>query len=215
MDEERRKENNSRYRVIDKRGVFSEDKSDSVQTQPLQQEQCRESGSASSSGSGGDAGADADVVSHKLGIEDAIRYSLNVIREQVFFALGLVISGNRATEPDFERTRQVVEIFSKLTDRFAGQLASQSPEESESRLPSLEDSIVFCFNLIQSQVFMYLGLIADPATGQVRKDIEQAKTGVDFAAAMLEAVRPVTAPSTLRLLEGLVADLKINFVRNK
>ena len=148
-------------------------------------------------------------------IEDAIRFSLNAIREQVFFALGLLISGSRRSEPDIDRALRITKLFSSLADRFAGPLTDVGLNEVERKDPTLEDILDFCFNVMQGQIFVRLGLIANPATGLITKDPDQAKLGVDFCAALLEQARPLLNPAAAKKLEGLLADLQINYVTHK
>jgi len=145
-------------------------------------------------------------------IEDAIRVVFGAIREQALGALGLLISKDRRTQPDIDRATTITKIFSSLADRFAGRLADIGLVETDRPEPSLEEVVAFCINVMQGQIYIRLGLIANPATGLLAKDLEQAKLGVDFCDALLEQVRPILNPSVTKQIEGAVADMKLNFV---
>ncbi len=145
-------------------------------------------------------------------VEDAIRVVFGAIREQALGALGLLISKDRRTEPDMDRATAITKIFSSLADRFVGRLADIGLVETDRPEPSLEEVVAFCINVMQGQVYIRMGLIANPATGLLSKDLEQAKLGVDFCDALMEQVRPFLSAAVSKQIEGAVADMKLNFV---
>lgn len=214
MDSDKQNDSEKQYRVVDRRGKYADDQTqDKEPSEASADPDDSEPADAGGQSSQGEADGTAAGGSPEPRIEDAIRYSLNVIREQVFYALGLIISKERAVEPDMDRVGEITRIFLSLADRFAGLLSSGETSEANRPAPSLEDTLNFCFNLIQGQVLMYLGLIPNPVTGQAGKDRVQAKMGVDFCAALLEAARPLIEPEKVRRFEGYVAELKMAYVQ--
>ncbi|MFA6451297.1 MAG: DUF1844 domain-containing protein [bacterium] len=151
----------------------------------------------------------------EMRIEDAIRVALGAVREQALFALGLLIAKNRRPEPDAERALKVAKIFNAMADRFVGPLTDIGLSEGERPEPSLEEIVVFCINLMQGQIFMFLGLIANPASGLITKDLKQAKLGIDFCVALFELTRADLSPAVAPQIEAALADLQINFVQAK
>jgi hypothetical protein len=209
MNDEKRQDEDRRYRVVDRRGKFADDEPAAGPEKNMGREEAAPPPRDDSRND------EAPENTPEPKIEDAIKYSLGIIREQVLFALGLIMSKNRISEPDYDRVKEVVRIFSDIAGRFADPVFSSGADEAMQPPPSLSDAVAFCFNLIQGQTYMHLGLIANPVTGEAKKDIAQAKVGVDFCDAILESARPALDPDTARKLGAMVADLKINFVKNK
>ena len=148
-------------------------------------------------------------------IEDAIRVALGAVRDQALFALGLLISKTRRSEPDMDQALKITKLFSALADRFGGPLMDAGLSEGDRPEPSLDEIIVFCLNLMQGQVFMYLGLIANPATGLITKDLIQAKLGIDFCVALYEQMKTEINPAVAKQVETMLADLQINYVQQQ
>jgi hypothetical protein len=57
-----------------------------------------------------------------------------------------------------------------------------------------------------------MGLVADPASGQVRKDLAQARLSIDSVAGLVNALASGVEPAERRELENLVSNLRLNFV---
>lgn len=57
-----------------------------------------------------------------------------------------------------------------------------------------------------------MGLKSDPLTGQIEKDLEQAKAAVDSAAELSKFLVPKLDDADKRQIENLVRDLRVNYV---
>lgn len=79
-------------------------------------------------------------------------------------------------------------------------------------LPDVHAVLALFLNELRSLAWLRMGLIANPGTGEIERDMAQAKVAIDtvaFLASQLEA----TVPAEDRLpLRALVSDLQINFV---
>jgi hypothetical protein len=115
--------------------------------------------------------------------------------------------------------------YNKCTVRFGGKPMSQdepqvqdmTEEAQGASAPSLEvwGVLRYCLALLHSQSWQALGLVPNPATGKIEKDLAQAQVAIDavgYLAKQLEA--KLTGPE-LREMRNLVADLKMNFVNQQ
>lgn len=86
----------------------------------------------------------------------------------------------------------------------------------EQQSPGTYDLIGYCLNLLASQAWQKLGLLADPQTGEAKPDLAEAKVAIDTVSDL--AVRLESAPDTLvpaemrRELRTLLNDLRLNYV---
>lgn len=75
--------------------------------------------------------------------------------------------------------------------------------------------VTYVIGLLASDAWARLGLIANPATGKVEKDIAQARVAIDCVAALIGVIDTAEGklPESLRGdLRRVLNDLRINFV---
>jgi hypothetical protein len=73
----------------------------------------------------------------------------------------------------------------------------------------------YCFLLLHAQAWQALGLMPNPGTGKVEKDLVQARAAIDTAAFILGQLEKKIGGKELRDLQNVVADLKANFVNQQ
>ena len=85
--------------------------------------------------------------------------------------------------------------------------------------PTTYDMIGYCINLLASQAWQKLGLLADPQTGEAQPDLAEAKLAIDAVgdlAARLDTAPDSVVPADLRRdLRTLVNDLRLNYVSQR
>ena len=85
--------------------------------------------------------------------------------------------------------------------------------------PGTYDLIGYCLNLLASQAWQKLGLLADPQTGEAKPDLIEAKLAIDVVgdlAAHLESASDTQVPSDMkRELRVLLNDLRLNYVARR
>ncbi len=85
--------------------------------------------------------------------------------------------------------------------------------------PTTYDILGYCINLLASQAWQKLGLLADPQTGEAQPDLAEAKVAIDAVgdlAARLDAAPETVVPADLRRdLRTLVNDLRLNYVSQR
>ena len=91
--------------------------------------------------------------------------------------------------------------------------------EEQGRAPTTYDLIGYCINLLASQAWQKLGLLADPQTGEAQPDLAEAKVAIDVVgdlASRLESAPETIIPADLRRdLKILVNDLQLNYVSQR
>lgn len=60
-----------------------------------------------------------------------------------------------------------------------------------------------------------VGLVANPATGKITRDFEDARLAIDAVAALVDLLAPRPEPAALRRLQTLLADLRINYAARR
>jgi hypothetical protein len=78
---------------------------------------------------------------------------------------------------------------------------------------SVRDRLLMCIDILNQGAWISLGLVSDPATGQVERDIVRAKTAIDSVAFLAEKVEGDLDEQTRRDLKNLVRDLQLNYVQ--
>jgi len=85
--------------------------------------------------------------------------------------------------------------------------------------PTTYDLIGYCINLLSSQAWQKLGLLADPQTGEAAPDLEDAKVAIDavgdLAARLETAPEAVISADMRRDLRTLLNDLRLNYVSQR
>ena len=78
---------------------------------------------------------------------------------------------------------------------------------------NVRDRLLMCIDILNQGAWISLGLISDPTTGNIEKDLDQAKTAIDSVAFLAERVEPELDDETCRELRNLVRDLQLNYVQ--
>lgn len=122
-----------------------------------------------------------------------------------------------ADETDAE-TVAASEAFSGA-DTLDAESAEDADYEGDGRAPTTYDLLGYCINLLASQAWQKLGLLADPQTGEAQPDLAEAKVAIDAVgdlASHLDAAPADVVPADLRRdLKTLVNDLRLNYVSQR
>ena len=125
-----------------------------------------------------------------------------------------------------DKRRNALEVVPETADAesaempvsgFSGSDLSESEEAVAA--PTTYDLIGYCINLLASQAWQKLGLLADPQTGEAQPDLAEAKVAIDTVgdlAARLDNAPETAVPADLRRdLRTLVNDLRLNYVSQR
>lgn len=87
------------------------------------------------------------------------------------------------------------------------------PEENSDKPLSVYDLISFSLDQFAQVAWQKMGLRPDPMTGKEDVDLEQAKVAIDMASRLGEVLDPQLDDEDRRKIQGILSDLRINFVR--
>jgi hypothetical protein len=74
------------------------------------------------------------------------------------------------------------------------------------------DRLLMCIDILHQGAWIALGLVTDPVTNQIQKDLGEARSLIDATAALAEHAEAFVEEPVKRELRNLVATLRMNFV---
>ncbi len=66
---------------------------------------------------------------------------------------------------------------------------------------------------LHARAWIYLGLIMNPVTKQLAKDLPQARLAIDCIASLTDHLTPLATEAERGELQRMLTDLRLNFVR--
>lgn len=84
--------------------------------------------------------------------------------------------------------------------------------EDEQELPDIYSVLMLFLGELRNLAWLRMGLVANPGTGRIEKDMEQAKIAIDTVGFLATQIEPVLAPEERLPLKAMISDLQINFV---
>lgn len=110
-----------------------------------------------------------------------------------------------------------------MTDEEQQTTGEQNQAESEGgvagdqTLPDMDvwGVLQYCFILLHSQAWQAMGLVPDPATHTIKRDLEQARVAIDTASFIVSQLEPKLESKEQRNLRAMLSDLQINFVNQQ
>jgi len=123
---------------------------------------------------------------------------------------GFVVKDKRAFDEKGELKEEKEEVAAKGKEEEK----KKEPKEEEAGqapLPEVNfNSLIFS---LSSSALLHLGEIADPQTGQKRKDIALAKHTIDIIAMLKEKTQGNLTGEEEKFLESILTDLRWRYVR--
>jgi uncharacterized protein DUF1844 len=72
--------------------------------------------------------------------------------------------------------------------------------------------LVWMIGVLGAKAWQGMGLVPNPASGKIEKNLEDAKIAIDAFSALLDAMRPQLDAQLRRESEALLTTLRVNFV---
>lgn len=93
--------------------------------------------------------------------------------------------------------------------------AEAPPEPGAAEVPEITVAALLrgTVELLAVQAWQHLGIQVSPQTGELRKDVPQARLAIDAASAILEKLQPHLTEDERQQFEALLANLRINYVQ--
>ncbi len=84
-------------------------------------------------------------------------------------------------------------------------------------LPTLtvRDRLLMSIDILHQGAWINLGLVADPGSGEILRDLDGAKLAIDSVAFLAGKLEGVVDDTTMREIRRLVSDLQLNYVNQK
>ncbi len=119
----------------------------------------------------------------------------------------------KVTTPVYEPTAETVETYANGNVAEEFDTTPQSEEDEE--VPGAEDpaSFINFLSTLATNAAAALGAVPHPATGQRTLDLDTGKYWLDVLAMLAEKTRNNLHPQESRLLEGLLSDLRMQYVQ--
>ena len=67
--------------------------------------------------------------------------------------------------------------------------------------------------LLANKAWIGMGLVPDPFTGRIQRDLTEARRAIDVVADLVKHLAADASPEEQRELQAMVSDLRLNFVR--
>lgn len=77
---------------------------------------------------------------------------------------------------------------------------------------STRELLVWMLGVLGAKAWQGMGLVPNPGSGKIEKDMADAKIAIDAFAAVLDAMRPQLDAQARRDTEALLTTLRLNFV---
>ncbi len=117
--------------------------------------------------------------------------------------------------PPEDKTSGPVEIITEAptaTDELSFEENAGIGEADESALPDVYSVLALFLGELRNLAWLRMGLVANPATGEIERDLPQARVAIDTAAFLADKLKNVVAPEERVPLQSLISDLQVNFV---
>jgi hypothetical protein len=75
-----------------------------------------------------------------------------------------------------------------------------------------QELLVWMLGVLGAKAWQGMGLVPNPGSGKIERNLADAKTAIDAFSALFEAIRQQIDPSARRDLESLLTTLRLNFV---
>ncbi len=90
------------------------------------------------------------------------------------------------------------------------------PQEETAQVPlRAPDLVRWCVSLLATSAWQAMGLIPDPSTQRVERNLDDARLAIDAISALLETLRSRLPDVERREIETLLTNLRLNFVEQQ
>jgi hypothetical protein len=118
---------------------------------------------------------------------------------------------NKKTEKDEEIKEKKVQKEEKeeTKEKVKEEEKKQGEHFKEPDLPAL---FVWFISMLSGKAWEYLGLIMNPETKEINKDLKKAKIAIDTVAFLYDQIKDDLNPEDFKRIENLLANLRMNYV---
>jgi len=88
----------------------------------------------------------------------------------------------------------------------------EKKQEEHFKEPDLPVLFVWFISMLSGKAWEYLGLIMNPETKEINKDLKKAKIAIDTVVFLYDQIKNDLNPEDFRRIENLLANLRMNYV---
>ena len=88
----------------------------------------------------------------------------------------------------------------------------EKKQEEGFKEPDLPVLFVWFISMLSGKTWEYLGLIMNPETKEINKDLKKAKIAIDTVAFLYDQIKDDLNPEDFKRIENLLANLRMNYV---
>ena len=117
-----------------------------------------------------------------------------------------------------EKTEKDEEIKEKKVQKEEKEETKERAKEEEEKQeegfkePDLPVLFVWFISMLSGKAWEYLGLIMNPETKEINKDLKKAKIAIDTVAFLYDQIKDDLNPEDFKRIENLLANLRMNYV---
>jgi len=116
------------------------------------------------------------------------------------------------------KTKKDEEIKEKKAQKEEKEETKEKVKEEEKKQeegfkePDLPVLFVWFISMLSAKAWEYLGLIMNPETKEINKDLKKAKIAIDTVAFLYNQIKDDLNPEDFKRIENLLANLRMNYV---
>lgn len=116
---------------------------------------------------------------------------------------------------EHERPEPAPQSEAARTEATGSDAPSGADATAEVPIADARGLVLTCLSLLGAKAWEALGLVPNPETKQLARNLDDAQFLIDAVAALAEVARPRVGEAERREIETLLANLRLNFVEQK
>ena len=119
-----------------------------------------------------------------------------------------------ANKPKTEKNEEIKEGKAQEEEKERGKEKAKEEEKREESLKELDLNTLFVWfiSMLSGKAWEYLGLIMNPETKKINKDLKKAKISIDTIAFLFDQIKDGLNKEDFNRIESLLANLRMNYV---
>ncbi|MEA2086527.1 MAG: DUF1844 domain-containing protein [Candidatus Caldatribacteriota bacterium] len=120
----------------------------------------------------------------------------------------------KARDNKKEKDEEIKEKKAQEEEKEEAKEKAKEEEKQEEgfKEPDLPALFVWFISMLSGKAWEYLGLIMNPETKEMNKDLKKAKIAIDTVAFLYEQIKDDLNPEDFKRIENLLANLRMNYV---
>lgn len=125
--------------------------------------------------------------------------------------------GKRKSKPKVELEAEVQQPQEEPAQEAREAQAAGEPSSAGPDLPPMDVYTLLrsFIGILGANAWQWMGLVKNPMTGNMEKDLDQAKVAIDIIRTLVDQIDNKLDDGERRELRALISDMQINFVQQK